>query len=439
MGLFTALRNLFRPRADITSLTMEQWAKLISENGGGVALSGVTVSPESALRFATVQICVRVLSESVASLPLILYRRRADGGRDRATDHPLYPVLHDLANGWNTAFELVEGTMHNLATRGNGYAYVERNGKGQTIGLIPLNPDGVTIEQATDWSPVYTATMPNNVVQKLRPREMHHVRGPFPKGYVGRSMIALARDGIGLGMAAEEFGSKLFANGAQPNAILKHPAVFKNEGAVKRLREQFAENATGLRNAGKPIILEEGMEWVATTINPTDAQYIELRKMQRSEIAGVFRVPAHMVNDLERATFSNIEHQSLAFVVYSLIPWLRRWEQAINRDLLTPSERGEYFAEFLVDGLLRGDFKTRMEGYALAIQNGINNPNEIRIKENQNPREGGDEYWKPSNMMGDQAQAQATVAALMPTTRKALLAELKRQIDDGDKNAYIGE
>lgn len=365
--------------------------------GGAVADAGIYVSPETALRYTTVLICIRVLAESVASLPCILYRRRKDGGKDRAIDHPLYRVLHDQANATFTAFEYFEGTMCNLASRGNGYAYVDRNSKGQTIGLTPLHPDPVTITQAGDWTPKYEVTLPDNTRAKLRPSQIHHIRGPLPKGYVGRSMIALAREAIGLGMAAESFGSHMYRNGVRPTGMLEHPGQLGGP-AIENLRTQFADKYSGLENAGKPIILEEGMKFQALSIDPVDAQYIESRKFQRTEIAGIFRVPAHLVNDLDRATFSNIEHQTLDFIVHSLRPWLKRWEQAINRDLLTPSERSEYFAEFLIDDFLRGDFKSRMEGYALGIQNGIWNPNEIRIRENSNLRDGGDEYWKPTNM-----------------------------------------
>lgn len=399
-GLFGAIA---RPKAEIASVTMEEWARL--QGGGTLAKTGVYVSADTALRYTTVLICVRVLAESVASLPCILYRRRADGGKDRATDHPLYAVLHDQANSWNTAFEYAEGTMTNLAMRGNGYAYVERNKDGQTIGLVPLNPDSVTITQAVDWTPKYEATMPDNSRAKLAPRDMHHIRGPVPKGYVGSSMISLAREAIGLGMAAEAFGSSMYRNGVRSSGVLKHPKVI-GPVATENLRAQFAERYTGLENSGKPIILEEGMEWVSLSINPADAEFIASRKFQRSEIAGIFRVPAHLVNDLERATFSNIEHQTLDFVVHSLRPWLIRWEQAINRDLLTRKDRADgYFCEFLLDAMLRGDIKSRYEAYSSAIQNKWMNPNEARIKENMNPRDGGDVFENPAIQVKDLPRA----------------------------------
>lgn len=415
MGWIDRLKGAFSPQAAITKDTITSSKDLYHAMFGGVETSsGVDVSPELAMRYTTVLACVRVLSESVASLPCILYRRRKDGGKDRATDHPLYAVLHDRANAWNTAFEYTEGTMVNLAMRGNGYSYVERNGKQQTIGLIPLNPDPVEIKQAIDWSPIYTVTMPDNKRQTLRANEIHHIRGPMPKGYLGQSMIALARDAVGLGLAAERFGAHLYKNGVKPSGVLKHPQKIGPE-ATETLRQQFQDKYGGLSNSSKPLLLEEGMEWLALSINPDDAQFLETRKFQRSEIAGIFRVPLHMIGDLERSTNNNIEQQSLEFIRDSLRPWLKRWEQAITRDLLAPQERGEYFAEFLMDDLLRGDTKSRYEAYAQAIQNKIMNANEVRVRENMNPREGGDVYENPAI----QVKPEAGQASVEPVKKAA--------------------
>lgn len=407
MGL---LDSIVRPRAALTKENITSSKELYEAMfGGSESATGIAVSPDTAMHYTTVLICVRVLAESVASLPLILYRRRKDGGKDRATDHPLYHVLHDRANAWNTAFEYAEGTMVNLAQRGNGYSLVERNRKGQTISLIPLNPDGIEIKQAVDWTPIYSGYLPDNTKRTFAPGEIHHIRGPLPRGYVGQSMISLARDAIGLGLAAEKFGSHLYKNGVKPSGVLKHPGKIGPE-ATETLRGQFEQKYAGLSNSSRPLLLEEGMEWIALSINPDDAQFLETRKFQRSEIAGIFRVPAHLVNDLERATFSNIEHQTLDFVVHSLRPWLKRWEQAVNRDLLAPFERGEYFAEFLMDDMLRGDIKSRYEAYAQAIQNKIMNRNEVRVRENLNPVEGGDVFENPAIQVDKPADGGAEAA-----------------------------
>lgn len=393
MGIFD---SIVRPQAAITKETITTSKELYESMFGGVESStGIAISPESAVRYTTVLACVRVLSESVASLPCILYKRRSDGGKDRATEHPLYAVLHDRSNAWNTAYEYFEGQMTNLAMRGNGYALPEWNSRKQCIGLVPLNPDPVTVDQARDWTPIYKVTLPDNSRTTLTAKQIHHVRGPLPVRYVGRSIISLARDAIGLGLAAEKFGSHLYKNGVKPSGVLKHPKTLGPE-ATETLRQQFQDKYGGLSNSSKPLILEEAMEWVALSINPDDAQFLETRKFQRSEIAGIFRVPAHMIGDLERSTNNNIEHQSLEFVMHTLRPWLKRIEQAINRDLLSDAERGEYFAEFLIDDLLRGDIKTRYAAYAVAIQNKIMNANEVRAIENRNPREGGDVYENPA-------------------------------------------
>lgn len=397
MGVFNRIANAFRPKNDITeSIPMERWLEILGQHNGRTS-SGIYVTPESALRFTTVLICVRVLAESIASLPCFLYKRRKDGGKDRADGEPLYRVLHDQANSWLTSFEYFEGQMTNMATRGNAYGYIERNTKGQTVGVVPLSPDGMRIEQMRDWSPKYNALMPDGTRADLSRTEIHHVRGPLPIGFMGRSLIALARDAVGLGLATEKFGASLFENGARPSGILATPKLLSTP-AQDRLKQQFSDRYAGLENANKPLLLEDGMTWTALSINPDDAQFLETRKFQRSEIAGIFRVPAHFVNDLEKATFSNIEHQSLDFVMHSLRPWLVRFEQAINRDLLAPGERDLFFAEFLVDDMLRADFFTRMQGYALQIQNRLATPNELRILENKNPIAGGDKLVETNNI-----------------------------------------
>lgn len=406
------------PRNDVSSLTFDQWIALSAQANGGRSSSGIFVSPETALRFTTVMICVRVLSESVASLPCILYKKRKDGGKDIADGEPLYNVLMSKSNGWNTAFEYFEGSMTNLALRGNAYSYVDRNRLGQVQGLVPLNPDGVVITQAKDWTPLYNALMPDNVRADLSALEMFHVRGPLPLGYVGRSMIALARDAVGLGLATEKFGSSLFENGARPSGVLETPKSLLTP-AQERLKAQFAQRYSGLENANKPLLLEEGMKWVALSINPDDAQFLETRKFQRSEIAGIFRVPAHYVNDLENATFSNIEHQSLDFVMHSLRPWLVRWEQTIGRDLIAPQDKEKFCVEFDVDEILRGDFLSRMNGFALQIQNRIATPNEVRIKNNMNPIKGGNDLVTTNNIQPQQKPAEPTGGATPPEKKAA--------------------
>lgn len=382
----------------------EPW--LVQAFGGGESKSGQSVTPETAMQCAAVQASVRVLAESVAQLPLILYKRTKDGGKERATDHPLYARLGAKPNGWQTSFEYREAQQVNLALRGNAYAYINRAG-GQVRELIPLHPNRVTVEQLDDFRVQYrvrTGSVENVIPQT----EIHHLRGLSTNGLVGLSPIAMAREAIGLSLATEEHGARLFQNGARPGGIITRPkdAGKWSEDAAKRFLASFREAYSG-DGLGKTALMEDGMSFTVVGMTSEDAQFLETRKYQRSEIAAIFRVPPHMIGDLERATFSNIEQQSLEFVMHSLMPWLRRWEQAISRDLLTERERETYFAEFLVDGLLRGDIASRYAAYAVAITNGFMNRNEVRLRENLNPEPGLDVFLSPLNMTGSPTPTEA--------------------------------
>lgn len=411
MGLFDRMAAYFsgqdaqkpriEPRADIRAIDIEEFARLLAGGFLQNSSSGVSVNPDTAMRHAAVASCVRVLAESIGATPLILYKRGKGNTRERADQHPLYQVLKERSNDWLTSVDYTEGQVANLCLRGNAYAYVDRNSKGQVIGLTPLNPDGVKIDRARSWGPVYTATMPDNTRATLNKPQIHHIRGPMPVGFLGRSILSMAREAAGLGMAAEQFGANLFNNGIRPSGQLEVPAGIQlSEAQIQRLKAQIEEHHRGQGNWNKTLLLEEGMKWVATSITPDDAQFIETRKLQRSEIAGLFRVPAHLINDLERATFTNIEHQSIDFVMHTLRPWFRRIALSIKRDLLTAPGDDEYFADFLIDDLLRGDFKARMEGYQLQIRSGIASPDEIRAKENEPPRPDGkgSEYTRDQSL-----------------------------------------
>lgn len=359
------------------------------------------VTPDSAMRVAAVLACVRVLAETIASLPLHIYRRLPNGGKEKVPDHPLYNLLHLRPNRWQTSFEWREMLEGHLALRGNGICE-KIPGPGGTISqLIPLHPDGFKKIELLDNGVVrYTYQQPNNFNRPvnteeriLHSNEVFHLRGLSSDGVVGLSVVALAADTIGLSKAAELFGSKFFSKGAKASGVLEHPGNL-SEPAHKNLRESIQNQISG-ENIHSPLILEEGMTWKQLSVTPEDAQFLETRKFQVTDIARIFRIPPHMIGDLERATFTNIEHQSLNFVIHTIRPWLVRWEQAISRDLIADDE---YFAEFLVDGLLRGDTKSRFEAYGKAITDGWLSRNEVRELENKNPQEGLDEYLVPLNM-----------------------------------------
>jgi HK97 family phage portal protein len=364
--------------------------------GSSGTASGASVTADSAMRVSAVFACVRVLAESVASLPCHLHKRTPDDGKERASGNSLYPVLKTRPNRFQTAFQFWEMAVAHAALRGNGYAEIVTAPNGR-IELIPRHPDRITPFWAPDGLPAYHYAPLNGPSRTILFGEMFHLAGLSDDGLSGLSPVRLHRESIGLAMATEEHGARLFSNGANPGGVLEHPGILTDE-AYKRLKESWSERHAGLSNAHKPAILEEGLKWTALGMSNEDAQFLETRKYQVTDIARIFRVPPHMVNDLDRATFSNIEQQSIDFVVNTLRPWLVRIEQAISRDLILPSQQADYFAEFLIDGLMRGDIQSRYRAYATGRQWGWLSANDIRRLENQNPIENGDVYLSPTNM-----------------------------------------
>lgn len=387
------LQKMFERRA--LSLTdAKTWRELgiIQPTAAGVSVSG-----DGALKYTAVLAAVRVLAESVASLPLLVYERLpGEQGKRRAPDFYLYELLHNKPNPFIDSFIFRELMMVHLLLWGNAYAEIESDSRGRVTALWPLLAGNMlNITRGADGL-VYEYQLPNGQIQKIPGFALLHLRGLGTNGYFGLSPIALARQAIGLGLAAEQFGAGFFGNGAQMSGILKHPMKLTDE-AETSLRESWAALYKGLDNAHRIAVLEEGMEYERISVPPEDAQFLETRKFQVTEIARMYRVPPHMLGDLDRATFSNIEHQSLEFVMHSLKPWLVRWEMAIAQQLMTAAERARFFPEFLVDGLLRGDTTARYGAYAVGRQNGWLSANDIRRLENMNPVEGGDVYLVPLN------------------------------------------
>ena len=372
----------------------------------GGSSAGKRVNERSAMQMTAVYACVRILSEAVAGLPLHLYRYKEDGGKEKALDHPLYLLLHDEPNPEMSSFVFRETLMTHLLLWGNAYAQIIRNGKGEVIALYPLMPDRMTVDRDSNGQLYceYTVSMDDAPTVKgslvrLHPSDVLHIPGLGFDGLVGYSPIAMSKNAIGMAIACEEYGAKFFANGAAPGGVLEHPGTIKDP---QRVRESWQSTFGGSGNANKIAVLEEGMKYTPIGISPEQAQFLETRKFQINEIARIFRVPPHMVGDLEKSSFSNIEQQSLEFVKYTLEPWLVRWEQSIQRTLLSPEEKKRYFAKFNVEGLLRGDYASRMSGYATARQNGWMSANDIRELENLDripKEEGGDLYLINGNML----------------------------------------
>lgn len=414
MGIF---KGLFRTRDAPQNRTAGSSYSFFM---GGSA-SGKQVNERTSMQMTAVYSCVRILSEAVASLPLNVYRYTDTGGKEKAFDHPLYRLLHDEPNPEMSSFIFRETLMTHLLLWGNAYAQIIRNGKGEVIALYPLMPDRMTVDRDSNGRLYYkyrksnddAPTMESGVVS-LAPSDVLHVPGLGFDGLVGYSPIAMAKNAIGLAIAAEEYGSKFYANGAAPSGVLEHPGTLKDP---TRVRDSWNSTFGGSSNSHKVAVLEEGMKYTPISISPNEAQFLETRKFQINEIARIFRVPPHMVGDLEKSSFSNIEQQSLEFVKYTLDPWVIRWEQALYRTLLSEEEKKTYFFKFNVEGLLRGDYQSRMQGYATARQNGWMSANDIRELEDLDriPAElGGDLYLINGNMLP--LESAGAFANISPTT-----------------------
>lgn len=367
------------------------------------ASGGSTVTPNNAMQLAAVFACTRVLSESLGSLPLLMYARQERGKR-LATEHPLFTLLRDLPNPEITSVEFRMWLMGHLAGWGNAYAQIVRSRSGQVLELWPMRPDRVTVYRQNDgWLWYYYSPDPLAEPDVRKPEnwyrfdEIIHLRGLGFDGVMGYNPIRLMAQSFQMVKGAEAFSTKFYDNGARPGVVLKHPAKL-SQPAYERLRNSWEARHQGVENAHRVAILEEGMGIEQIGIPPQDAQFIETMKFGRSQIASIFRVPPHMIGDLDRASFSNIEQQGIEFVQYTLGAWLRIWEQAITRDLLTPKERAIYFAEHSLDWLLRGDTLARYQAYQAAINAGWMAPNEARERENLNPLPGGDNLLQPLNM-----------------------------------------
>ena len=366
----------------------------------GRTTSGKPVNERTAMQTTAVYACVRILAEAIASLPLHVYEYQDDGGKKLVHDHPLYYLLHDEPNPEMTSFVFRETLMSHLLIWGNAYAQIIRDGAGRVLGLYPLLPDKMEV-QRDDKGNIYYVYSRNSDENptfkeygniKLKAEDVLHIPGLGFDGLIGYSPIAMAKNAVGMTLACEEYGASFFANGANPGGVLEHPGVLKDPSKV---RESWNSVYRGVNNAHKIAVLEEGMKYQQIGIPPEEAQFLETRKFQINEIARLYRIPPHMVGDLDKSSFSNIEQQSLEFVKYTLDPWVIRWEQSLQRSLLLPGEKGKYFIKLNVDGLLRGDYQSRMNGYAVGRQNGWFSANDIREMENMNPipdEEGGNLY-----------------------------------------------
>lgn len=364
----------------------------------GRTWAGKSVTERTAMQITAVYACVRIISETVASLPLHVYEY-TESGKQKVYTHPLYRILHDVPNTEMNSFIMREVMMNHLLLWGNSYSQIVRNGKGEVIELYPLLPEKMMVERGADGKIYYRYTSDTQGTVIFRKDEVLHIVGLGFDGLIGHSPIAMAKNSLGLAIAAEEYGSSFFSNSGTPSGVLEHPGVLKEP---EKVRDAWNKAYGGSGNAHKVAVLEEGMKFNPISINPHEAQFLETRKFQVNEICRIFRVPPHMIADLEKSSFNNIEQQSLDFVTNTIRPWLVRIEQTIFQQLFTETEQEKYFVKFNVDGLLRGDFQSRMNGYAVGRQNGWLSANDIRELEDLNripAEEGGDRYLCNGNMV----------------------------------------
>ncbi|MCQ9422712.1 phage portal protein [Pseudomonas sp. LJDD11] len=373
------------------------WRGLI---GSGRNSSGVQVTPESALAVPIVQNCVTLLAESVAQLPLELYRRSGNGQRDAAINHPLYDVLRWQPNPRQTPYEFREGGQLALGLRGNCYSLIERRSDGNVQALWPLDNDKVIVLKGSDLMPYYQV---GSLQDRFAMRNIHHVRWHSLNGYEGMSPIMLHAEAVGLAQAVRQYSGKSFANGATVSGVIERPrevGAIRDQGAIDRVLDQWGNKFAGLDNAKKVAMLQEGMTFRPVSMTNVDAEIISMLKLSGVDCARIYKIPLPMVNDLDKANYNTIEQLLIQFVVFGLLPWVKRHEQAMMRDFLLPADRREYFIEFNVGGLMRGDQKSRYDAYAIGRQWGWLSVNDIRRLENMPPVEGGDVYLQPLNMVG---------------------------------------
>ena len=423
MGLFTFF-DRFRGSGSSNASGGDRspWGDFSFESISARTSSGMRVSPDSALRLAAVYACVRILAETIASLPLVVYQRRPDGGKDRVTDHWLYRLMAKRPNRFQNPFEWREMLQGHLALRGNAFNQIITNPRGEIIELMPIHPDRVKIELLPSGEYRYRISDRSGSEVILPRGEVWHLRGLSSDGLMGMSPIELARENLGTALAAQGYGARFFANDAKPTGgWIEFPGSFKDSEAKKVFRESYQQAQSG-SNRGKVLVLENGMKFHEVGVTNKDAQFLELRKFQITDVARLFRVPPHMIADLDRATFSNIEQQSLEFVMHTMTPWAERWEASIQSELLLESDDIEI--EFDFANLMRGDASSRSSYYQSGIQNGWLTRNEARIAENLNPIDGLDQPLRPLNMVeedvAEDLEIDTQAEAAKPLEKKAI-------------------
>jgi HK97 family phage portal protein len=399
MSILSRLGLMFRTQPIENPARPLTGAALLAAFGAVPSASGQYVAPSNALQIASVYACVRVISETISTLPVHVYRR-TDSGHELVRDHPAAKLLEQGPNDEMSRVDLFETLVGHVLLWGNGYAEVNRSVvDGSLVSIWPMRPDQTVPSRNSRSALVYQSVADDGTLVRRRADRVLHIRGLSFDGLLGYSPVTLARETLGMAKATEFYGARFFANDSRPGGVLQMDGQLSPD-AIERLKVTWeAAHSNTMGNAHRVAVLENGLTWQSIGMPNDDAQWLETRKYTRSEIAGIYRVPAHMINDLDNATFSNIEQQSLDFSKFCITPWCVRIEESLNRTLFTDSERGRFEVKFNLNGLERGDLTSRTQAYATARQNGWMTANEIRALEDMNPIEGGDELLVNGNMV----------------------------------------
>lgn len=408
--------SLFKAAGQDRSPFGDFWFEPVS----GRSATGLRVSAESAMRLSAVWACVRILAETLASMPFVMYRYKANGAKEVILDHPLVRLFTKAPCETMTPFEWRELLQTYLVLRGNAYCQIITNARGEITQLIPIHPDRIKIEMLSGTNYRYRILQASGTDLVLTRGEIWHLRGMSLDGILGLNPIEVARDAVGMGLSAQEYGARFFQNNARPGGVIEFNGSFKTQDARQAFIDSWQRGQAGL-NQGKTAVLEHDMKYKEIGLNNSDAQFIEARKFQVTEIARMFRVPPHMIADLDRATFSNIEHQSLEFVLHTMTPWAERWESSIESSLLLEGEES-IEVEFDFTSLLRGDHEARGKYYNMGITNGWLTRNEARLMEGYDPLPGLDAPLQPLNMVP--AGTSISEPAKLPQPDQARLAKL---------------
>ncbi len=425
------LANLLSPRATAPNPIDDYWYGPIT----ATSVAGVKVDADTALKLSTAWRCVTLIANAIGKLPLIMYQRQSGGGRARAYQHPLYDVLHDRPNAWQTAMDFRSLLTGHLLLRGNAYAHMVPGPRGFADQLVPLHPDRMRVVQNPDRSLVYLYRQQDGTQVAYNQDQIMHIRGFSADGITGLSVVQHAREALGTALATEEYAARWFAQNGKPPAVLQHPGKLSKD-ASKRLRTEWQALHGGLGNAHQVAVLEEGMTLKEIGFSPEDTQLILSREFNAEDVCRWFGVPPHLAGITSKSSSwgTGIEQLSILFVVYTLTDWTARWEQSIARDLILAPQ--SFFAEFLVDGLLRGDIKTRYEGYATAIGRPWMAANEARRRENMDPLPGLDEVALPLNTSTGGRPSPSQGAQLQAFVRDAAARVVRKEIAAMQKIAY---